>query len=140
MELSPTGEPAHPGHVGLALRAMAFGVLAGTAFVSLALFAVRTLQQSGAPRSTQFTILAGGTLGGPALAIGSAWYLMRPLTSAYRRGGFAMVAGFATFVSMLPTRIAEQLFGRFGLLGYAALCVVGAVLAARAAVRRATAE
>ncbi|MBP6671228.1 MAG: hypothetical protein KA180_17360, partial [Gemmatimonadales bacterium] len=45
-ELSPTGEPAAPDHVGLAFRAIAAGTLAGVAFVAAMMWTYRALEAS----------------------------------------------------------------------------------------------
>ena len=134
---SVSGEPAAPEHVGVALRAMLFGTLAGTGLISLAMWGKRTLEHNGAvPQGAitagpVFALVLGGTLGGFLLTIGLAWSLMRPLRNPYRRGGLAIVAGFATIVVMLLTVVVDQLAGRWGLLGLAAACVLGCLLLAR---------
>jgi len=137
MDVSATGEPANPAHLGIALRAMLFGTLMGAALVAVAMWAARTLQAGlpapagGPPTSQAFSLVVGGTLAGLGLAVLVAWSLMRPLTSLYRRGGLAIVAGFATFVAMLPTIAVDRIAGRAGLLGFAAVCVLGCLALAR---------
>jgi hypothetical protein len=138
MQTSISGEPTAPHHVGIALRAMLFGTLMGSSLVSLAMWGARTVQAGGPmppagtpPTSPVFNLVVGGTLAGLGLAVAVAWSLMRPLRSAYRRGGLAVVAGFATFVVMLPTVFVDRLLGRPGLLGFAAVCVIGCALLAR---------
>ena len=138
MQISVSGEPSAPHHVGIALRAMLFGTLMGAGLVSLAVWGARTLQAdspvppTGAPpESPVFNLVVGGTLAGLGLAVVVAWSLMRPLRSAYRRGGLAIVAGFATFVAMLPTVALDRILGRPGLLGFAAACALGCALLAR---------
>lgn len=134
---SVSGEPAAPEHVGIAIRAMAFGMFAGTGLIALAMWLRRTLELQGygsdGPVSGGpiFALVLGGTLGGFLLTIGLSWSLMRPLRSPYRRGGLAIVAGFATVVVMLLTIAADQLAGRWGLLGFAGLCAIGCALLAR---------
>jgi hypothetical protein len=136
MQTSISGEPAAPHHVGIALRAMLFGTLMGAGLVALTMWGARTVQAGAAPvagsapPSPVFGLVVGGTLAGLGLAVAVAWSLMRPLRSAYRRGGLAIVAGFATFLAMLPTMAVDQLLGRSGLLGFAAACVLGCLLLA----------
>jgi len=135
MRTSPTGEPAAPHHVGIALRAVLFGTLMGAGLVALAMWGVRSLQdgqpQRAIPGDAVFALGVGGTGGGLLLAVLVAWSLMRPLTSAYRRGGFAVSAGFATFVAMLPTMAVDRYLGRWGLLFFAGACAVGCLVLAR---------
>jgi hypothetical protein len=137
MQTSISGEPAEPHHVGIAFRAMLFGTLMGAGLVALALWGARTVQLGGAapagtpPAGPVFNLVVGGTLAGLGLAVAVAWSLMRPLRSAYRRGGLAIVAGFATFLVMLPTVLLDHLLGRAGLLSFAAACAIGCALLAR---------
>jgi hypothetical protein len=48
-----------------------------------------------------FSLLVIGTLSGILLASFSAWRLLAPLGSVYRRGGLSIVAGFVTVHLML---------------------------------------
>jgi hypothetical protein len=118
---SPTGEPAAPDHVGLALKAVTGGVFAGVGATALALYVVRGLQaQTPAPATPATTglvpnLILTGWLGGACLAALLAWLVMAPIASSYRRGGFAMVAAFATLALALVTMPADALFGRSGL-------------------------
>lgn len=137
METSATGEPAHPEHVGLALRAIAAGSLVGSAAVSLVMWLVRTLQESGlaplAPKPSDgiATIILLGWTGGALIAGLAAFALMAALVSSYRRGGLAMVAGFGTLLVSFITAPVDKLLGRWGLLGLAAASVVGFLLLLR---------
>ena len=130
MPLSPTGEPAAPEHVGLALRAMAAGALAGLGAVSTVMWLVRTLQVSGAaplaPRPSDMiaNLVLFGWLGGALVGAATAWSIMAPISSAYRRGGFAMVAGFGTLLLAFVTAPIDSLFGRWGLLCAAAVAAL----------------
>jgi hypothetical protein len=135
--LSVSGEPVQPGDVGIAIRAMTFGMLAGTALIALAMWLRRTLElqghgaQGAVTGGPIFALVLGGTIGGFLLTIGLSWSLMRVLRSPYRRGGLAIVAGFATVVLMLFTVVADQVAGRWGLLGFAGICALGCLLLAR---------
>jgi hypothetical protein len=128
MPLSPTGEPAAPEQIGLAFRAMLSGALAGLALIAAALWLVRTLQATGrapaAPVAGDFVaiLVLLAWVGGSAIAGLLTWGLTAPIQSAYRRGGFAMVAGFGTLLLTLITAPVDHIWGRWGLLGLAALC------------------
>jgi hypothetical protein len=82
----------------------------------------------------RFYILLGGTLGGIVIAAGAAWALLGAITSTYRRGGLAIVCGFATVVLMLVCIPINQALGRAGLLSLLGLTAVISALLARRAV------
>lgn len=139
---SPTGEPAAPEHVGLALRSVASGVFGGMGLTALVLFLVRRIQ-AGQPAPAEPTtaglvpnLILLGWVGGAILAAIIAWSLMQPIGSAYRRGGFAMVAAFATMVVALVTMPADAAFGPAGLLGLGGLAIAAALGLARRTRRR----
>lgn len=145
-EISISGEPAAPHHVGIAVRAVAFSALLGGATGTVLLWGVRTLQPlvpapegQRAPGSV-FVLLVGALLGTPTIATLTAWLLTRPLTSPWRRWGFAAVAGGMGLLVVLAAAIPDNLGGRIGLLLYAGLCVGGCALLSRkvAAGRRAS--
>jgi hypothetical protein len=77
--------------------------------------------------------LFGGTVAGVATAAGMAWWLLGPITSTYRRGGLAMVAGFATVLLMLICIPIHQLLGRTGLIALTFICLITAGLLGRQA-------
>ena len=133
-----TGDP-DGAKVGLALRAVVFGVLLGTAVIAMTLWVVRTLQLAAPPAAvpntagTQAVILMGGTLAG-VLAGGTAtWFLLGPVDSLYRRGAFSTVAGFATLLAALVSMPLDRAFGRAGLLALAGLAVLGCLWLSRSA-------
>lgn len=136
-ETSISGEPAAPHHVGIAIRAVLFSALLGGAAGTLLLWGVRTLQPlAPAPEGQQaslpvFILLVGSLLGAPAIASLATWLLTRSLTSPWRRGGFAAVAGGMGLLVVLAAALADNLGGRNGLLGYAGLCVAGCALLSR---------
>ncbi len=142
IELSPTGEVAAPQHVGVAVRSICFGILFGLSLTAALLWVVRTAQLSspqpldGPPSGTIVNLLLLAWLGGGGLATASAFSLMRPLTSLYRRGGLAMVAGFATLVVSFVTQPVDALWGRSGLLGLAAGATALCLLLGRSFVRK----
>ena len=80
-------------------------------------------------------LLFGGTLAGILVAASATWWLLGPIQSTYRRGGLAMVSGFATVLLMLVCIPVHQLLGRSGLLFLVALAAVLGVVLARIARR-----
>ncbi len=92
----------------------------------------RASPESLAPR---LYIVFGGTLVGILTSAWVAWSLLGPIASDYRRGGLAMVSGFATVLFMLVCIPINQLLGRSGLIGLLALSVLSAVLLGRRARR-----
>lgn len=125
--LGPTGEPAEPDHVGLAFRALFAGALAGLAAVAAMMWLYRTLQARGAaplaptPQDPVVNLVLFGWLGGATIGFLVTFLLLRPLASAYRRGGLAMVAGFGTLLVAFVTAPVDSLLGRWGLLGLVAV-------------------
>jgi cation transporter-like permease len=83
-------------------------------------------------------LLFGGTVGGILAAAGTAWWLLGPIESTYRRGGLAMVCGFATVLLMLICIPVHQFLGRSGLFALLAVCLVAGALLARRARRLGT--
>lgn len=117
---------------GLVLRGLLGATAAGTAVVALALWSVRTLLAD-APASEQavvngpaFFLLIGGTFGGVALAVALCRWALAPLTSSWRRGVFAMTAGFGTVISAMAAAPVHHAWGRGGLL---LLAIIAAVVA-----------
>ena len=80
-------------------------------------------------------LLFGGTLSGVVLAGWAAWRLLGPIASDYRRGGLAMVSGFATVLLMLICIPINQLLGRTGLILLLTLSAIAATLLGRRARR-----
>jgi hypothetical protein len=115
----------------VALCSVLFGIFFGTGVIALALWGVRTLQLAQAPdspaRNAPALLLLGGTFGGLLSASIVAWVLMAPVTSAYRRGGLAVVSGFTTLVLALLAIPVDRALGRTGLLVLGALCGAGCV-------------
>jgi hypothetical protein len=75
-------------------------------------------------------LLFGGTVAGILAAAGAAWRLLRPIPSLYRRGGLAIVSGFATVLLMLVCIPIHQTFGQSGLLVTMGVSGLAAVLLA----------
>lgn len=128
--VSATGEAAQPEHVGIALRGMLAGAVLGLGAVALVMWLVRTLQLAGraplapTPADTIATVILAGWVGGAVLGGLAAWSLLAPIRSSYRRGGLAMVGGFATLLVSFITAPVDSLLGRWGLLGLAAVAVL----------------
>lgn len=123
------------GTLGLLAAALACAVSAGLVVVTATVLLVDALRGEAQPRdmTLRLYLLFGGTVGGILIAAGAAWRLLGPVSSAYRRGGLAMVSGFATVLLMLVCIPINQLLGRPGLVALLALsCVTAALLARRA--------
>jgi hypothetical protein len=120
------------GTFGFVAAVGASAVSIGLAVITATVLGVDALR-SGPPAGLNPTLylLLGGTLGGILAAAGMAWWLLGPIESTYRRGGLAMVCGFATVLLMLICIPVHQLLGRGGLLGLLATCTVAAALLAR---------
>jgi hypothetical protein len=125
------------GFIGtVAACAVCVGMLLITLTV-LGIDAMRTEQ--GPPHlDLAFYLLVGGTLAGVLLAAFSAWHMLEPVGSTYRRGALSIVAAFATVLVMLVCMPVHQRFGRGGLFGLLAVCGVAALLLARRARRLGT--
>jgi hypothetical protein len=118
----------------LAFSALAAGVVLGLVVITATVIGVDALRPTVAVSDpgARFYLLVGGTLGGIALAGFVTWLLLAPISSSYRRGGLAVVSGFATVPLMLVCRAVHQVGGRSGLLAMLAfLAVVGLLLTRR---------
>lgn len=128
---------------------MAAAALTGTLVVTLAVLGVDLLRfgwvagpaagrtATGAPSAAATTLLLGGTFGGFVMAGISAWWLLAPLDSLYRRAALALASSFATVVLMLAALPVHQWAGQPGLLGFALLLATGALVFALRARRAA---
>ncbi len=140
---SATGEVAQPDHVGIALRGILAGAVAGLGLVSLVMWLVRTLQVSGAaplapkPSDSIATVILAGWMGSAIAGGFVSWTLLKPIRSAYRRGGLAMVGGFAGLLFAFVTAPVDGVLGRWGLLGLAGVAGLWFLLLARKIARRA---
>jgi hypothetical protein len=106
------------GALGFVARAVSCAVSFGLVVITATVLGVDALRTRTGPANLDltFSLLAIGTLSGILLASFSAWRLLAPLESVYRRGGFSIVAGFATVLLMLICIPVNQLIGRPGLL------------------------
>ncbi|HTO73449.1 MAG TPA: hypothetical protein VMJ30_06505, partial [Gemmatimonadales bacterium] len=126
---SPLDDSPPVSQVGLALQSLLFAVLFGTGLMSLGLWGVRTIQLGGPAERAEGELGPGGillfviTIGGPVVAAIAAYALMAPIKSYYRRGGLAIVAGFATVAAVLISTVPiDHSIGRGGLLGLSGAC------------------
>lgn len=139
---SATGEEAQPDHVGIALRGILAGAVAGLGLVSLVMWLVRTMQVTGAapiapkPSDSIATVILAGWMGSAIAGGFVSWTLLKPIRSAYRRGGLAMVGGFAGLLFTFVTAPVDGVLGRWGLLGLSGVAGLWFVLLARKIARR----
>ena len=129
----------HRGTFGFIAAVAAGAVSLGLVVITATVLGVDALR-SGQPASLNpaLYLLFGGTLGGILAAAGMAWWLLGPIESTYRRGGLAMVCGFATVLLMLICIPVHQFLGRSGLFALMTLCTLAAALLARRARRLGT--
>jgi len=124
------------GAFGFVAAVGASAVSLGLVVITATVLGVDALRSGQAPAlNPALYLLFGGTLGGILSAAGMAWWLLRPIESTYRRGGLAMVSGFATVLLMLICIPVHQFLGRSGLFALMAICTVSAALLARRARR-----
>jgi len=135
---SIAGDPIDPtvDLVRVAVRGMVVATLAGVGVAALMLALVRTLLSGAAPTDTPsagpaFFVLIGGMIAAMGVGAGTAWLRLSAMASPFRRGVFAMIAAFATFVGALLATPVHYRFGQPGLLGYAAACLALALLLGR---------
>ncbi len=123
------------GTLGFLAAALACAVSVGLIVVTATVLLVDALRSGAYPESLtlRLYVLFGGTVAGVLFAAGAAWWLLGPISSAYRRGGLAIVSGFATVLLMLVCIPINQLFGRTGLLILlGSSCITAALLARQA--------
>jgi hypothetical protein len=120
-ESSPDGTE----HVGLAFRALGFGIALGVAFQAMVTFGVRTLVDGSPVERPEFgsppvMLLLGGTFVGLLAAGIATGSVLTPIRNLWRQAMFGVVAAFASFALSLITIPVYQAFGRTGLLVLAA--------------------
>jgi hypothetical protein len=124
------------GTFGFIAAVMLGSVSLGLVIITASVLGVDALRSTPNPdRTLLFYLLVGGTLSGILIAAAAAWWLLGPIQSAYRRGGLAMVCGFATVLVMLVSIPLYQLLGRSGLILLLAASAVAAALLGRQAHR-----
>ncbi len=113
--------------------ALACAVSAGLVMVTATVLLVDALRGGADPENLtlRLYLLFSGTLAGILIAAWAAWHLLGPISSPYRRGGLAMVSGFATVLLMLVCIPINQALGRTGLVMLLGLSGVTAGLLAR---------
>jgi hypothetical protein len=122
MDASP---PDGTEHVGLAFRALGFGIALGVAFQAMVTFGVRTLVDGSPVERPEFgsppvMLLLGGTFVGLLAAGIATGSVLTPIRNLWRQAMFGVVAAFASFALSLITIPVYQAFGRTGLLVLAA--------------------
>lgn len=125
------------GTLGFLAATLACAVSAGLMVVTATVLLADALRDKAYPESLtlRLYLLFGGTLAGILFASWAAWRLLGPITSAYRRGGLAMVSGFSTVLLMLICIPINQVLGRTGLVVLLGLSGIAAVLLGRRARR-----
>ena len=123
-----------PGFIG---TVAACAVCVGMLLITLTVLGIDSMRTDQGPRhlDLSFYLLVGGTLSGILVAAYSAWHLLAPVGSTYRRGALSIVAAFATVLVMLICMPVHQLFGRAGLVALLATCGIAALLLGRRARR-----
>lgn len=118
--------------IGFLAAALAGAIAIGLVVVTATVLLVDLLKSGGHPENLtlRLYLLFGGTVGGILAAAGAAWHLLQPIPSLYRRGGLAIVSGFATVLLMLVCIPIHQVFGQAGLLMTMALSGIAAALLA----------
>ncbi|HEX7919224.1 MAG TPA: hypothetical protein VF454_07465, partial [Gemmatimonadales bacterium] len=97
------GEPLTPGVdlAGLAMRTLGLGAALGAALQFVVLWGTRALQHNAPPTDTPdvggiFYFVVFGTMASMAVGGGTAWALLAPVGSPWRRAGLSAIAAFAT--------------------------------------------
>jgi hypothetical protein len=118
--------------LGFLAAALTSAVLTGLTVITATVLVADALRSrhGAANLEFRFYLIAGGTIGGLALAGFVAWRLLEPIASAYRRGGLSIVAAFATVVLMLICTGVFELFGRIGLVSLLSFSAVTSALLA----------
>ena len=132
------GEPLDPtvDLVRIAARSLLAGVLTGVGAAAIVLALVRFLLRDAAPSDlpdtgTPFFVLAFGTLAAMATGAAVTWRGLAAVRSPYRRGVFAMIAGFATFVGALLATPVHYFLGIPGLLALSGVSLLAGFALAR---------
>lgn len=125
--------------VGLAVTSVLAAVAAAVAWFSILTFMVSGLRPtSGLAQvdtgAAYVNLFLYGLLGGLMFTGATAWFLMSPIDSSFRRGGLSIVAAlFGFLVSMGVTFLTNELLGGTALLGVAVISLVVAVALGRRA-------
>lgn len=121
------GEPLTPGVdlAGLAIRTLGLGAALGAALQFVVLWATRALQHNAPPTDRPevggiFYFVVFGTLASMGVGGGTAWALLAPVGSPWRRAGLSAIAAFATLVAAAFAVPVDANFGPVALLVVAA--------------------
>jgi hypothetical protein len=125
------GGERHTGTFGFIAAVAACAVSIGLAVITATVLEVDALRGASPAGQLPFYVLFAGTAAGILLAALTAWNLLGPIASTYRRGGLAMVCAFATVILMLVCIPIHQLTGRTGLLALLGLAGVMALVQGR---------
>ena len=118
----------------LALCSIPAGAFTGAAVACVTALGFDMLGPRGQnPSAMHVLLLIVGMVGGPLFGALLTFWLLEPLASVYRRGGLAIVSGFAAFLAMFAGMPVHQAFGQPGLAAFALLfAVTGGAFFARA--------
>jgi hypothetical protein len=126
---------SHTGTFGFIAAVAGCAVSLGVGVITATVLQVDALRTSSAAGQLPFYLLFLGTTIGILLTAVTAWALLGPIDSTYRRGGLALVCAFATVILMLICIPVHQLTGRSGLLVLLGLSAATAILQGRRARR-----
>jgi hypothetical protein len=128
--------------ISTAMLSMGSAAAAGVAWFSVLTLAVIRLRPDAAPQtatqvdpsSLYVNVAAYGTMIGVAFIGITAWRMLAPIPSRYRRGALSMVAALGGWcVAMAATFLAHVAAGGPGLIGLAVLSAIVAIWLARRA-------
>ena len=128
--------------IGTAMLSMGSAAAAGVAWFSILTLVVTRLRPDAAPQTAAqvdpgalyVNVAAYGTMIGVAFIGITAWRMLAPIPSRYRRGALSMVAALAGWcVAMAATYVAHVAAGGAALIGLAVASAVAAVWLARRA-------
>lgn len=132
------GEPLQPGVdlAGLAMRSLVLGAAIGSALEFVVLWGTRALMAGAAPTDTPnvggvFYFVTFGTMAAMAAGGGTAWSLLAPVGSAWRRAGLATIAAFVTLIAAAIAVPIDANFGPVALLAAAGVAALVALWTGR---------
>lgn len=135
---SIAGDPLEPGVdlAGLAMRTLSLAASLGAALQFLVLWGTRALMSGAAPTDQPdvggvFYFVIFGTMASMGVGGGTAWTLLAPVGSVWRRAGLSAIAAFATLVAGAVAVPIDANFGPAALLGAAAIMALPALWAGR---------
>lgn len=116
------------------MRTLALGASLGAALQLVVLWGTRALQHNAPPTDTPevggiFYFVIFGTMASMGVGGGTAWALLAPVGSPWRRAGISAIAAFATLVAAAVAVPIDATFGPLALLAAAATLGLLAVAA-----------